>query len=100
MLGGWETRAYATDWSLVLIPQWMSMRGSPRIGTISSLVRSADERGNVFLIARQILMASIWHPFAAVLVSAWFSWALHPANDKVIDSESVATARNLTFMAF
>jgi hypothetical protein len=48
----------------------MLMFGSPRIGTISSLVTSADEPLNVFLIARQILIASIWHPFAAVLVSA------------------------------
>ncbi len=46
------------------------MVGSPGIGTISSLVTSADERGNVFLIAVQYFIASIWHPFAVVLLSA------------------------------
>ena len=48
----------------------MSMRGSPRIGTISSLVTFDDEMLKVFLIAVQYFIASIWHPFAAVLVSA------------------------------
>jgi hypothetical protein len=49
------------------------MFGSPGgilIGTISSLVTSAAEPMDVFLISRQILIASIWHPFGAVLVSA------------------------------
>jgi hypothetical protein len=78
----------------------MLMVGSPGIGTISSLVTFDDETLKVFLIAVQYLIASIWHPFAAVLVSAWFSWALHPANDNVIDSESMATARILTFMPY
>jgi hypothetical protein len=48
----------------------MLMVGSRGIGTISSLVTFADETLNVFLIAVQILIASIAHPFAAVLVSA------------------------------
>lgn len=46
------------------------MVGSPGIGTISSLVTSVDETLKVFLIAVQILIASIWHSFAAALVSA------------------------------
>jgi hypothetical protein len=48
----------------------MLMVGSPGIGTMSSRVTLGDETGNVFLIAVQILIASIWHPFAAALVSA------------------------------
>jgi hypothetical protein len=48
----------------------MLMVGSPRIGTMSSLVTFDDETLKVFLIAVQYFIASIWHPFAAVLVSA------------------------------
>jgi hypothetical protein len=48
----------------------MLMVGSPGIGTISSLVTFDDETPKVFLIAVQYFIASIWHPFAAVLVSA------------------------------
>jgi len=76
------------------------MVGSRGIGTISSLVAFDDETGKVFLIAVQYFIASIWHPFAVVLVSARFSSALQPAIDNVIESESMATARILTFMPY